>query len=102
MYNGVAELATQDETKSSYHALPSKDDFVVPVAEWNARHVYNFICGVASWGPPLHLLVGNKVVHVKKTISYSQKTIDQNDMAEYGQSDEGFWVKCKQGSVLVE
>src|SRR6266576_1375070 len=91
MYNGVAELATQDETKSSYHAFPSNDDFVVPVAEWNARHVYNFICGVISWGTPLHLLVGNKTVHVKKAISYSQKTIDQNDMAVYGQSDEGFW-----------
>ena len=101
MYNGVAELATQDETKRSYHAFPSDEDFVVPVAEWNARHVYNFICGVATWGTPIHLLVGNKTVHVEKAISYSQKTIDQNDMAVYGQSDEGFWVKCKQGSVLV-
>jgi len=102
MYNGVAELATQDETKSSYHAFPSNDDFVVPVAKWNARHVYNFICGIVSWGTPLYLLVGNKTVHVKKAISYSQKTIDQNDMAGYRQSDEGFWVLCKQGSVLVE
>jgi len=101
MYNGVAELATQDETKSSYHTFPSDNDFVVPVAEWNARHVYNFICGVASWETPLHLLVGNKTVHVKKAISYSQMTIDQNDMAVYGQPDEGFWVKCKHGSVLV-
>ncbi len=94
MYNGEAVLAIQDETKSSYHAFPSNDDFMVPVAEWNARHVYNFICGVATWGTPIHLLVGNKTVHVKKAISYSHETIDQNN-------DEGFWVKCKQGSVLV-
>ena len=102
MYNGVAELATQDETKSSYHAFPSNDDFVVPVAEWNARHVYNFICGVVSWGTPLHLLVGNKTVHVKKAISYSHETIDLNDRVVNVQTDEGFWLKCKQGSVLVK
>jgi methionyl-tRNA formyltransferase len=102
MYNGIAILLAQDETQSSYHAFPSDDDFVVPVAEWNARHVYNFICGVASWGTPIHLLTGNKSVHIRKAISYSQKTTDQNGMAVYRQPDEGFWVKCKQGSVLVE
>ena len=101
MYNGIAIPVAQDETQSSYHAFPSDDDFVVPVEEWNARHVYNFICGVASWGTPLHLLVGNKNVHVKKAISYSHETIDQNDMAVYGQPEEGFWVRCKQGGVLV-
>jgi methionyl-tRNA formyltransferase len=102
LYNGVAVLERQDETKSSYHTFPNDDDFVVPVAEWNARHVYNFICGVASWGIPIYLLVGNKTIHVKKAFSYSQKTIDQNDMAVNKQPGEGFWVRCKQGSVLVE
>jgi len=102
LYSGIAIPVAQDETQTSYHAFPHDDDFVVPVAEWNARHVYNFICGIVSWGTPLYLLVGNKTVHVKKAISYSQKTIDQNDMAGYRQSDEGFWVLCKQGSVLVE
>src|SRR6266480_6608099 len=102
MYNGIAIPVAQDETQSSYHAFPSDDDFVVPVEAWNARHVYNFICGVVSWGTPIHLLVDNKTVHVKKAISYSHKNIDQNDIAVYRQSDEGFWVLCKQGSVLVE
>jgi methionyl-tRNA formyltransferase len=101
MYKQKAVLRKQDETKSSYHPFPCDDDFVVPVAEWSARHVYNFICGVASWGPPIYLLVGNKTVHVKKAISYSQMTIDQNDIAVYEKSNESFWVKCKQGSVLV-
>ena len=102
MYRGVAVLVRQDETKSSYHAFPNDDDFVVPVAEWNARHAYNFICGVASWGSPIVLLIGNKTIEIKKVISYSQETIDQNEMEVNEQSGKGFWVKCKQGSVLVE
>ena len=53
------------------------DDFVVPVAEWNARHVYNFICGVASWESPIALLVGNKTIHIKKAISYSHDAYRQ-------------------------
>jgi len=101
LYNGVAKPVEQDETKSSYHAFPSDDDFVVPVAEWDARHVYNFICGVASWGMPIILLVGNKSVRVKKAISYSYMDIDHNDNEVYGQLGEGFWIRCKQGSVLI-
>jgi methionyl-tRNA formyltransferase len=102
IYNGVAVLVRQDETKSSYHAFPCEDDFVVPVADWSARHVYNFICGVSSWDIPLHLLVSTKTFHIKKAISYSQKTIDQHNMIVNKQQDKPFWVKCKQGSVLVE
>ncbi len=101
LYNGVAKPVEQDETKSSYHAFPSDDDFVVPVAEWDARHVYNFICGVVSWGTPIILLVGNKSVRVKKAISYSYMDIDHNDNEAYGQLGEGFWIRCKQGSVLI-
>jgi methionyl-tRNA formyltransferase len=102
MSNGVAVLVKQDETKSSYHAFPRDDDFVVPVAVWNARHVYNFICGISSWEIPFPLLVGAKTVQIKKAISYSLMAIDQNDMIVDKQQDKGFWVKCKQGSVFVE
>ncbi len=101
LYNSVAVPVSQDETKSSYHAFPSDDDFVVPVAEWSARHVYNFICGVASWGTPIILQVGDKTVHVKKAISYSHRGIDRSDGEVYRQHGEEFWIKCKQGSVLV-
>jgi methionyl-tRNA formyltransferase len=102
LYNGIAVLVRQNETKSSYHAFPREDDFVVPVTDWNARHVYNFICGVSSWEIPIHLLIGAKTVHIKKAISYSLQTIDQHDMTANRQQDRGFWVKCKQGRVLVE
>ncbi len=95
VYNQDAILQKQDELNSNYHPFPSDDDFVVPVAEWSARHVYNFICGVESWESPIALLVGNKTIEIKKAISYSLNPTDNNE-------PEGIWVKCKQGSVLVK
>lgn len=102
LYNGVAVLVKQDETKSSYHPFPSDNDFLIPIAEWDAQHVYNFICGVESWGNPLYLLIGNKTVQIKKALSYSLKATHSNDSATNMQSDKEFYVSCKQGSVLVQ
>ncbi|HEX9135075.1 MAG TPA: methionyl-tRNA formyltransferase [Ktedonobacteraceae bacterium] len=102
LYNGVAVPEPQDETRSSYHAIPSDNDFVVPVAEWSARHAYNFICGVASWGTPLMLQVGTNIVYILQAISYSLKDIDRGVREMDEKPGEGFWVKCKQGSVLVK
>jgi methionyl-tRNA formyltransferase len=101
LYNGVAVPVPQDETKSSYHGFPSDDDFVVPIAEWSARYVYNFICGVVSWGTPVILQVGNSTVQVNKAISYSHKDMAPGTGEMDQRSGEGFWVRCKQGSVLV-
>ncbi len=101
LYHGVAKPVAQDETKSSYHAFPSEDDFVVPVAEWDARRVYNFICGVTSWGRQIILKDGNKIVRVKSAISYSIEDIDRRDSGVYGQPGQELWVRCKRGSVLV-
>jgi methionyl-tRNA formyltransferase len=102
LYNGVAVPVVQDETKSSYHGFPSDDDFVVPVSDWSARHVYNFICGVASWGTPITLRIGNRSIIVEEAISYSHEDIDYGDSDLDGQPGEGFWVRCKQGSVRVK
>src|SRR6266704_3654398 len=99
LYNGVAMPVTQDETKSSYHGFPSDDDFVVPVAEWSARHVYNFICGVGSWGTPITLQVGNQSLLVKKAISYSHKDTDVSAGGVHGQLGEDMLVRCKEGWV---
>jgi len=102
LYKCVAVPVVQDESKRSYHGFPSDDDFVVPVLEWSARHVYNFICGVASWGTPITLRVGNRSVLVEKAISYSPKDMDYGDSDVNGQPGEGVWVRCKQGSVRVK
>lgn len=101
LYHGVAKPVAQDETKSSYHTFPSEDDLVVPVAEWDARRIYNFICGVASWGRQIILKDGNEIVRVKSAISYSLEDLDRRDTVVYGQPGEELWVRCKRGSVLV-
>ncbi len=101
LYNGVAVPVAQDETKSSYHSFPSDDDFVIPVAEWSARHVYNFICGVASWGTPITLQVGNQSIPIKKAISYSHEDIDASEVDTPVQSGKDMWVRCKEGWVRV-
>jgi len=101
LYNGVAVPVAQDETKSSYHGFPSDDDFVIPVAEWSARHVYNFVCGIASWGTPITLQVGNQSIPVKKAISYSHEDIDVSDSDVPVQSGEDMWIRCKEGWVKV-
>ncbi len=100
LFNGLVTPGPQDETKSSYHGFPSDDDFVVPAAEWSARRVYKFICGVASWGTPIILRVGDKSIPVKSAISYSHKNMD-NNVLEFEQNGEDLWVSCKEGSVRV-
>ena len=100
LYDGLAIPVAQDETKSSYHGFPTDDDFVVPVAEWSARHVYNFICGVASWGTPITLHVGKQKILVKAAISYSHENIRDSDAVD-GQLGGEVWVSCKDGAVKV-
>ena len=100
--NGLALPVAQDETKSSYHGFPTDDDFVVPVAEWSARRVYNFICGVASWGTPVTLHVGNQQIPVKDAISYSHESRgDRGSDVVDGQLGGEIWVRCKEGAVRV-
>ena len=100
LFNGLATPMPQDETKSNYHGFPSDDDFIVPVVEWSARHVYKFICGVASWGTPIILRVGDKPIPVKSAISYSLENTDDK-VLECEQNGEDLWVRCKEESVRV-
>lgn len=102
IYTGVATQVNQDETKSSYHTFPCDHDFVIPSAEWDARHVYNFVCGVESWGIPMYLLNGNKILQIERAISYSHETTKLTQLVDTKPSDKECWVRCKQGSVLIE
>ncbi len=98
----MAVPVRQDESQSSYHPFPSENDFVIPVAEWDARRVYNFICALESWDTPIILLIENGIMQIKKAISYSQWTMDSNEQEISAHSDTQIWVRCRQGSVLVE
>jgi methionyl-tRNA formyltransferase len=92
----------QEEAKSSYFPLPTDEDFVVPVAEWSARRLYNFICGVTSWGGPVTLHVGDAYIPVQAAISYSHENI--NPLHYQGVipvGNEELRVRCQDGWVHV-
>lgn len=95
LYKGLATLVKQDETKADYHPFPSVDDFVVNSAEWDARHIYNFICGVASWDKPITLQIGDTSIRVKEAISYSQMS------CIYSQHGKELWIPCRVGSLRI-
>ena len=96
LYKGLATPVKQDENKTDYHPFPSVDDFVVNTAQWDAQHVYNFICGIAAWGEPITLQVSNTSIRVKEAISYSHMS------CAYSQLGEEFWIPCRVGSVRVK
>ncbi len=64
LYRGSAHLTQQEESKSSYLPMPSGEDYVVPVEEWTARRVYNFVRGVAARERPVTLTVDGRVINV--------------------------------------
>ena len=101
LYARSAISFSQDENKSSYHGFPGDEDFVVPVAEWDAAHVYNFICGVAEWSGPVTLNVGNEHITVQKAISYSLNNMCDIPSENYCWRGEALWIRCKSGWVAV-
>ncbi len=101
LYKGEALTQKQDETKSNYYPLPSKQDYIVPVAQWNARHVYNFVCGVARSHSPVTLHVNEEYIHVAQVTSYSHNAPYETLDSAYCLRDEELWVHCQEGWVGV-
>src|SRR5579875_1093274 len=95
LYRGTARSVAQDEAKSSSHPYPTAGDFFVPVVEWDARHVYNFIRGLEAWGEPITLQIADRSMQVKTAISYSDET------KLYSQEGEELWVPCRVGDVRI-
>jgi|GEM_PF-247286 len=102
LYQGRALRIPQDETKSSYHPSPGAGDYSVPADEWSARHVYNFIRGIAPWNGPLELRAAGQTFLVHTAISYSHKEIyldaADNRICRVG---EELIVRCKVGYCSV-
>jgi methionyl-tRNA formyltransferase len=108
LMQGRVQRVPQDERRSSYHPYPSDEDFAVPAAVWSARHVYNFICGIAEWGEAITLLAGNERFPVQRAISYSHNITDEvvksaSEWQEgiYYRMDDVLWVRCNEGWVAV-
>jgi hypothetical protein len=68
---------------------------------FRSRRVYNFICGVASWGRQIILRSNNEAIHIQKAISYSLEDMDDSDWRVHIRLEEKFWVRCMKGRVLV-
>ena len=108
MHTGIAAPVPQAEAHSSYHPFPSEEDFVVDVTKWTARHIYDFVCGVASWGGPVTLQAGNESFIVQEAISYSHENINESDKEECEEGEayywrgEELWIRCKVGEIRIK
>ena len=96
LYEGLAMRIPQDETKSSYHPFPLGEDLIVHASEWDARHVYNFLRGVAHWTEPIKLEVDGAYLVVQECYSYSHYDIKNISLPA-----ELVWVRCKLGWVSI-
>lgn len=101
---GKAIRRPQDESQSSYYPYPSnqhgREDFTIYPEEWDARHVYNFICGVKDWGEPLTLVADEELtLHVEDVLVYSYKP---NDLRLHTNQRDAWPVRCKQGKIVVK
>lgn len=100
-FRGRAIQVAQDESKSSYHSFPREEDYDVPVDEWSAAHVYNFICGVGTWGETVKLHIDGKVFQVRQAISYSQEIQGKWSGRTLFWEGAVLWLPCKTGWVGV-
>ena len=101
---GRARPRPQDESQGSFYPYPSsrdgREDFVIHPEEWDARHVYNFICGVKDWDEPLTLVADAELtLEVEDALEYSYKA---NDLRLQTSERDAWPVRCKQGKVVVK
>jgi methionyl-tRNA formyltransferase len=101
LYEGRAMRTPQGEERSSYQSFPGSKDFIVPVTEWSAEHVYTFVCGIADWGEPIRLLLDTEYVHIQKANSYSQEDIGISPGKVYSREGDILRIQCKKGWVAV-
>jgi len=102
LYEGNITARPQDEERSYYHSFPSDDDFVVPVKEWDARHVYNFIRGVGHWDQPVTLQIDGEALYCRNVNSYGLDDNGFDNNVQYYWTEEGLKIRCKIGWICVE
>ncbi len=100
MESGQAVLQEQDESQSHYYSFPSSEDFTIHPEQWDARHVYNFICGVKDRGEPLLLVADPELtLAVEDVLVYSYKP---NDLRLLTNEPDAWPIRCKRGKVVVK
>lgn len=103
LFHGRAVRRPQDESLSSSYPYPSnhngRADFTIDPRQWDACHVYNFICGVKEWGEPLTLIADEQLtLHVEDALAYSNKS---HDLRLHTHQRDAWPVRCRQGKVVV-
>lgn len=103
LVHGRALRRPQDERLSSSYPYPSshngRADFTIDPRQWDARHVYTFICGVKEWGEPLTLIADEQLtLHVEDALAYSNKA---HDLRLHTHQRDTWPVRCRQGKVVV-
>lgn len=104
LMHGQAHPNVQDESQSHYYPYPSNqhghDDFVIHPEQWDARHVYNFICGVKDWGEALTLVADSELtLLIEDVLDYSYKP---NDLRLHTSERDAWPVRCKRGMIVVK
>lgn len=99
LYQGQATPRAQDEKQSSYYSFPTADDFVIHAEEYDARYLYNFICGVGHWSQPIAIHTEHKVLYVRDCISYSRKGTP--DVEDDGNYESYKTIECKDGTTII-
>jgi methionyl-tRNA formyltransferase len=102
VYHGRAKPREQDEAQSSYRSYPCAEEYVVNVWEWKARHLYNFICGVANEESPVMVAIDRKDSS-QRLIVYAATAYGTVPLSaqEQQQADNEFIVHCRDGWVRV-
>jgi methionyl-tRNA formyltransferase len=101
LYAGNAIATPQNEAQSSYHSFPTDEDFVIDPSQWDARHVYNFICGVGNWDRPLDLHIQGKSFLCRTAISYSTEDVNEGKQEPYYWQGDLLVVRCRVGEVSI-
>jgi methionyl-tRNA formyltransferase len=96
LYKGSVIRRVQDEANRSYYSLPIAEDFIVPVAAWDARRAYNFVRGMSSWDTPVLFSIEEALVPVRDCSSYS---LDTPCPISLSQSAGEVIVPCRVGWV---
>ena len=104
LFAGQAIRTPQDKTQSSYHPFPCEEDFSISAEDWTARHVYNFVRGVHTWGNPILLHTGEKTFHVRDALAYRQNGLGSKPIESSitsGPDMTDTWIRCKIGKVHI-
>jgi methionyl-tRNA formyltransferase len=105
---GEAVRRPQAAAESSSQSFPGPRDLQVPVTEWGAEHVYDFVCGIAGWAGPLPFELGPSAptvrqrIYVRRALAYSMADTGHRPGEIISSQGGRLSIQCGMGWVEVE